>query len=131
LSLETYVPLSKPGTGERDYRLGMVVVRSRGRGKPRSGGGFQGDFVTQCFELADVVTFLGVRTDAGVVEVWAQVVKAGLGVREQVPDDDQDRAPEGDDRSFFAAAAGEASIALSEEGVGFAGGYRGFPERAG
>jgi hypothetical protein len=46
-------------------------VAEPGRGKPWSGGGFEGDLVAQCFELADVVAFLAVRADAVVIEVGA------------------------------------------------------------
>ena len=38
-----------------------------------SGGGFEGDAVAQCFELVDVVAFLAVVADAGVVEAGAEV----------------------------------------------------------
>jgi hypothetical protein len=47
-----------------------------------SGCGFQGDFVAEGFELADVVAFLALWADAGVVELRAEVVEAGLGVGE-------------------------------------------------
>jgi hypothetical protein len=49
----------------------LIRKSSRGRGKPWSGGGLEGDLVAQCFELADVVTFLAFRADAVVVEVGA------------------------------------------------------------
>lgn len=73
-------PKIKSGTGERDYRLGVAVLWSRGRGKLWSGGGFEGDLVAQRFELVDVVTFFAFRADAVVVEVGTQVVEAGLGI---------------------------------------------------
>ena len=58
----------------------------------RSGCGFEGDFVAEGFELADVVSFAAFGVDAGVVEVAAQVGGAGGRVGEQVPDDhEQDR----------------------------------------
>jgi hypothetical protein len=47
------------------------------------------------------------------IEVRAQVVEAGVGVEEQVPDDDQDRTAEGDDRFLRAAAAGDAAVAYA------------------
>jgi len=45
------------------------------------------------FELADVRAFLEVWADAVVVEVGAEAAVAGPGVGQQMPDDDQDRAP--------------------------------------
>jgi hypothetical protein len=51
-----------------------------------SGGGFEGDFVAECFELADVVAFGAFGTDTGVVEAGAEVVEAGGGVGEQMPE---------------------------------------------
>jgi hypothetical protein len=49
--------------------------------------------------LADVVTFLAFRADVIVVEIGAQVMETGLGIGQQVPDDDQDGATEGNDGS--------------------------------
>jgi hypothetical protein len=46
-----------------------------------SGGGFEGDFVAEGFELADVVAHLAAVADAGVVEVGAKIGVAGIGVR--------------------------------------------------
>jgi hypothetical protein len=43
--------------------------------------------------------------DAGGVVAGAQIVEAGAGVGEQMPGDHQDRATEGDDGAFGAAAA--------------------------
>ena len=51
----------------------------------------------------------------------AEVVIAGVGVGEQVPDDRQDRVADGDDRASFAAAAGDAVVSLAEEGAGAGG----------
>ena len=48
-------------------------------------------------------------------------MKRASGSDEQVPDDDQDGAADGDDGSFLAAAAGDPPVALAEEGVGPAG----------
>jgi hypothetical protein len=72
-----------------------------------------------------MVAFLAVGADAVVVELGSEVVESGLGVRQQVSDDDQDRAADDDkDRAadrddglllptavFFPTAAGDASIA--------------------
>src|SRR5262249_7410678 len=62
-----------------------------GRGCERrwwSGGGVEGDPVAEGLELADVVELFAFGVDAGVVEVRAEVVEAGVGVAQQVPDDD-------------------------------------------
>ena len=107
-----------------DGRTGPPARRERGgagRGRGNgcgSGGGFEGDLVAEGFELADVVALLAVGVDAAVVEVGAEVVEAGFGVGQQVPDDDQDGAADGDDGLLLAAAAGDAPVAFAEEGVG-------------
>src|SRR6266516_3253135 len=74
-----------------EWAGGSIPGRLVGRvgGGCWSGGGFEGDFVAEGFELADVVALAVVGVDAPVVEVGAQVVEAGLGVGQQVPDDDQ------------------------------------------
>jgi len=69
--------------------------------------------------------------DKGVVEVGAEVVEVGLGVRQQVSGDDQDRAADHDDRVLLVAAPGDAPIALPEKGVGLPGGYRGIDKDSG
>jgi hypothetical protein len=63
--------------------------------------------------LADVVTFLAFRAGAVVVEVRTQVVEVGLGIGEQVPDDDQDGAADRDDGSLLAAAFGDPPVTLT------------------
>src|SRR4051794_15196284 len=50
--------------------------------------------------------------------IWAEVVVAGLGLGQQVPDDDQDGTSDCDGGSWGSAAASQASVALAEEGVG-------------
>src|SRR5215218_3364404 len=97
----------------------------------RSGGGLQGDRVAQRLQLADVVALAAVGVDAGVVEARAQIVEAGIRVRQQVPDDDQDGAADRDDGLLGAAAAGDAPVALAEEGVGLAGGRGGLAQHPG
>jgi len=82
---------------------------------PWSGGGFEGDFVAEGFELADVVALGAVGVDAGVVEAGAEVVVAQVGVGQQVPDDDQDGPADRDDRLVGAASAGDTPVALSKE----------------
>ena len=86
--------------------------------------------VSEGFELVDEVAGLAVLVDAVGVEVGAEVVVAGGGVGEEVPDDDEDRAGDGDERFEFAAAFDEAAVALAEERVGFGGCGGGFAEDA-
>lgn len=50
-----------------------------------SGGGFEGDFVAECFELADVVASCAVGSGAGVVEAGSEIVELGVVVGEQLP----------------------------------------------
>ena len=73
-----------------------------------SGGAFEDDRVAEGFELADVLAAKAVGVDAPGVEVRAEVGVAGVGVGEQVPDDDQDGAADGDVGFPGAAAAGDA-----------------------
>ena len=89
-------------------------------GRGGSGGGFEGDGVAEGFELADVGALAALWVDAGGVEPGAEVVELGVGVGEQVPDDHQDRAAEGDVSALGAAAAGEAPVPLAQERVGLA-----------
>jgi hypothetical protein len=84
-----------------------------------SGGGFEGDFAAECFELADVVALGAFGTDTGVVEAGAEVVEVGLWVGQQVPGDDQDGPADRDDGSFLAASTGDPPVAFAEEVVVF------------
>src|SRR5918994_1527464 len=86
-----------------------------------SGGRGQGDDEAERLELADVVAGLAVLVDAVAVEVGAEVVEAGGGVGEQLPDDHQDRAGDGDQGFELADAPDQAAVALAEEGVGLGG----------
>src|SRR5215207_8113044 len=86
-----------------------------------SGGRLQGDLVAERLELADEVAGLAALVDAAGVVAGAQVVEAGGGVGEQVPDDDQDGAGDGDQGLELAAALDQAPVALAEEGVGLGG----------
>jgi hypothetical protein len=54
--------------------------------------------------------------------VGAEIDEAGGGVREEVPDDDQDGTGHRDEGFLFADAAHQAPVALAEEGVGLRGG---------
>jgi len=56
----------------------------------------EGDGVAEGFELADVVAHLAVLVHPAGVIAGAEVVVAGGGVIEQVPDDDQDGAGDRD-----------------------------------
>jgi len=55
------------------------------------------------------------------VVAGAEVVVAGGAVGEQVPDDDQDGAGDGDQGFELAAALGQAPVAFAGEGAGLAG----------
>jgi len=77
----------------------------------------QGDGVAEGFELADVSTFDGLDVHVSVVGVWSEVFVAGLGVTEQVPDDDEDGSTDGDEGLLLPASAGQAPVAGAEERV--------------
>src|SRR5215203_6474906 len=113
-----------PGAAQRSW----VQAGWMGAG---SGGGLEGDFVAEGFELADVVALGAVGVEAGVVEAGAEVTEAGLWVGQQVPDDDQDGPADRDDRLVGAAAAGDAPVALPKEGIGPPGSHGGLPEHPG
>ena len=81
----------------------------------------EGDGEAEGFQLADVVAGLLGFVDAAGVVASTQVVVAGGGVGEQVPDDDQDGAGDGDQGLALAAAFDDAPVALAEEGVGLGG----------
>ena len=71
--------------------------------------------MAQRLELVDEVAGLAVAVDAAGVVVGAEVVEAGGGVGEQVPDDHQDRAGHGDQGLALADAPDQAAVALAEE----------------
>src|SRR4249919_2962123 len=83
-----------------------------------SGCGFEGDGVSEGFELADVAASLAVCVDVPVVVIDAEVVKPGVGLSEEMPDDHQHGAASRDDRFVLAASAGEASVAGAKERLG-------------
>ena len=95
------------------------------------GGGFEGDLVAEGFELADVGLCAALGVGAFVVEVRAQIGEVGLGVGQEMPDDHEDGAPDGDDGLVRATAPGDAPVAFTQEGVGFPGGGRGFSQGSG
>ena len=85
---------------------------------PNSGSGFEGDSVTECLELSDVVAPLGISVDGAREVVGAEVVVAGIGIGKQVPENDQHRAADRDDRLLLLPTSRDAAVALTEEGVG-------------
>ena len=95
-----------------------------------SGGGFDGDPVAEGGELGDVVTHAAFDVDVAGVVVGSEVMEAGEGVGEQVPDDDQDGAGDRNQGLELAAAFDDAAVALAEEGVGLGGCGGGLAERA-
>ena len=78
------------------------------------GGGFDGDPVAHRGELGDVVARPAFEVDAAGVVVDAEVAEAGGGVGQQVPDDDEDGARNGDEGLELAAAFDDASVAFAE-----------------
>ena len=104
-------------SGQADGPRGAVV---RGGAAGWLGGRFEGDFVSEGFELMDVVAFFAFRAGSAVVEARAEVVEAGGGIGQQVPADDQDGAADRDDGLLLAAASGDTSVAFTEEGIGAA-----------
>src|SRR5580704_1089755 len=94
-------------------RSGCGAEPRSGRKSRWSGCWGEGDLVAECHELADEVAGPSVRVDATLVEVGAQVDEAGVRVGEEVPDDDEDRAFDGDERLGLAPPAYEAPVALA------------------
>src|SRR3954468_2122452 len=97
----------------------------------RSGGGVEGDLVAQRFQLVDVLALATVDAEPVGVEVSAEVAELGVRMEQQVPDDGQDRAADRHQGLLGSAAAGQASVALAEEGLGAAGADCGLAEDAG
>lgn len=64
-----------------------------------------------------MIAALCADVEVGVVEPGAQVAEPGVGSGEQVPDDDQDRASDRDDRFLLASSVGNAAVAFTEERV--------------
>ena len=93
-----------------------------GRTKVHSSRGrVEGDGIAEGFQVVDVGAdgALGAATD--VVEVRAEVDEGDRGVGEQVPDDGQDGAADGDDGLLLASWAGDPPVPFAEERVGLAG----------
>jgi hypothetical protein len=70
--------------------------------------------VAQRLELVDEVAGLAVAVDAAGVVVGAQVMEASGGVGQQVPDDHQDGAGDGDQGLALADAPDQAAVALAQ-----------------
>jgi hypothetical protein len=81
----------------------------------RSGGGLQGDLVAEGVQRVDVVADGALGAAASVIVVGSEVGEGGVLVAEQVPDDDQDGAADGDDRFLLPAAPGDPAVAFAEE----------------
>src|SRR5215207_7238536 len=81
----------------------------------------EGDGEPQGLQLPDVVAGLLVLVDAAGVVAGAEVVVAGGGVGQQMPDDHQDGAGDGDQGLELAATPDQAPVALAQEGVGLGG----------
>src|SRR5215468_854585 len=90
----------------------------------------RGDGEAEGLELADVVADLLVLAGAALVPVGAEVVVAGLRVRQQVPDDDHDGAGDGDLGDGLAAAARDPGVPFAEEAAGTGGADGGLPGQA-
>src|SRR5688572_24860345 len=74
--------------------------------------------MSEGLQLLYEVAGSAVGVDAAGVVVGAEVDKACRRVGEQMPDDDEDRAGDSDDRSQLASAANQAPVPLTQEGVG-------------
>lgn len=75
----------------------------------------EGDVVAEGFELMDEVAGSTVLVDATGVVVGAEIVESCGGVGEQVPDDHQDGAGDGDEGFELASAADQAPVALTKK----------------
>src|SRR5947209_14761808 len=116
---------SVPGGAWSGAGLGW---RCRACGAGGQAAGSRGDVIAEGFELADVGSFLAFAVDAFVVEVWSEVDEVGVGLREQMPDDDQHGSTDGHDGCVLTAASGDAPVAFAEEGIGPAGDDGGLTE---
>src|SRR3954454_2333391 len=112
-----------PGGAQRSRDVGVA-----GR---VSGGGLQVDLVAEGVQGADVVADGALGAAAGVVVVGSEFGEGGLLVAEQVPDDGEDGAADGDDGFLLPAASGDASVAFAEECVGAGGAGGGFAQGSG
>ena len=67
-------------------------------------GGSECDRVSEGFELSNVTALFGRRIDVSVVVIGAQILVSGVWIMQQMPDDHQDGATDGDHCSWLAAA---------------------------
>src|ERR1700733_604753 len=86
-----------------------------------SGGWDKGDSEPRASQVPDVAAGLPGCVGAVGVVAGAEIAEARGPAGEQVPEDDQDGAGDGDERSQIAAAAGDPPVALAEESVGAGG----------
>ena len=86
-----------------------------------SGCGREGDVVSELLELSDEVAGFVVFAVVLVVEVGSEVVVAGVGVVEEVPDDHEDGSGDRDERFAFASSAYKPPVSFPQEGVGSGG----------
>jgi len=82
-------------------------------------------------KLADVVAFAGVGIGTAAEVIGAEILELGVGFLEEVPDDDEDGASDGDYGSVFAAAPGKPSVAFAQEGIRLSGHDRGLTQGPG
>src|SRR3954453_6265301 len=94
------------------------MVSGSGTGDGESGDRVEGDLVAEGFELVDVGGLATLWVVAAVEEIRPEVGEVGVGIGQQEPDDDQDRAADRDEGLLAASAAGHAPGALAEGGVG-------------
>src|SRR5215469_16658641 len=90
----------------------------------------QGDVEAEGLDLPDVVTELAAGVGTGLVVAGAEVGEPGGRVGQQVPDDHQDGAGDGDLGLGLAAAAGDPVVALAQEGGGAGGAEGGLAQAA-
>src|SRR6266571_1520623 len=93
--------------------------------------GLDGDVVAEAFEAADVVAGLAADVHALFVIAGAEVLVAGVGVREQGMEDGQDGVAGGDEGFLFGHALDKPPVFGAEEGLGAAGADADFAEGGG
>ena len=107
-----------PAACRPENRGPQLGARHRRRSRPAPpvrwsavglGGLGDGDGVAEGLELADVIAGLAALVGPGLVVAGSEVVVAGGGFAEQVPDDDQDGAGDGDPAAVTLAKASTTS----------------------
>jgi len=107
-----------------------TVPSGAGRSPDASGRWPQGDLISKGTELADEIARSSVLVEFPLVEVRTEIDEAGVGVCEEMPDDDEDRARHRDECPGLTSAADESTVALAEEGVRLGCSVGGFTEDA-